>query len=109
MKVTNTKEITLPKVRDLLEMRQKLGPLETYQVAALTHASKFSKLPSDKAEKLVEELIDKFKISRASAVQIVNVLPTSVQELRVLLAKEGKVFLTEDLEKMLELIKSYVE
>lgn len=109
MKVANIREISLSKVRDLLEARQKLGPLESYQVAALSHASRFSKLSSDKAEKLVEELIDKFKISRASAIQVANILPTSVQELRVLLAKEGKVFLTEDLEKILELVQSYIE
>ncbi|MDH5815785.1 MAG: RNA polymerase Rpb4 family protein [Candidatus Nezhaarchaeota archaeon] len=109
MKVKDIREIPLPKVRDLLEMRQRLGPLESYQVAALSHASRFSKIPSDKAEELVEELIDKFKVSRATAVQIANVLPTSVQELRVLLAREGKIFLTEDLEKILELIRSHIE
>ncbi|MEM0232936.1 MAG: RNA polymerase Rpb4 family protein [Candidatus Nezhaarchaeales archaeon] len=109
MKVTKIREIPLPKVRDLLEMRQGLGPLESYQVAVLSHASRFSKIPSDKAEKLIEELVDKFKMSRATAVQIVNILPTSVQELRVLLAREGKVFLTEDLEKILELIRSHTE
>jgi DNA-directed RNA polymerase subunit F len=109
MKVLKLEEISLPKVRDLLELRQKRGPLESYQMAALYHASKFSKIPSEKAEGLVEALIDKFKISRAAAVQIANVLPTSIEELRTLLVKEGKVFLTEDLEKILELIRTYIE
>lgn len=109
MKVISIKEVPLPKVRDLLEVRQKQGPLEPYQAAALHHASKFSKIPSDKAERLVEDLVEKFKVSRVTATQVVNVLPGSVQELRVLLAKEGRVFLTEDLENMLELIRSYLQ
>jgi DNA-directed RNA polymerase subunit F len=109
MKVLKVKEIPLPKIRDLLELRQKRGPLESYQMATLSHASKFSKISSDKAEKLAEELIDKFKISRVGAVQIANILPTSIEELRTLFTKEGKVFLTEDLEKILELIRTYLE
>jgi len=109
MKVLKLEEIPLPKVRDFLELRQKRGPLESYQTAALSHASKFSKIPSERAEKLVEALIDKFKISKATAVQIANVLPTSIEELRTLLVREGKVFLTEDLEKVLELIRTYLE
>jgi DNA-directed RNA polymerase subunit F len=109
MKVLKLEEIPLSKVRDLLELRQKRGPLESYQMAALSHASKFSKIPSEKAEGLVKALIDKFKISRATAVQVASVLPTSIEELRTLLVKEGKVFLTEDLEKILELIRTYLE
>jgi len=109
MKVVKIKEIPLSIVRELLEARQKRAPLESYQLSALYHASKFSKLPSDKAEKLIEELIANFKISRVTAVQIANIMPQTVQELRTLLAKEGKVFLNEDLEKMLEIIKSYAE
>jgi DNA-directed RNA polymerase subunit F len=108
MKVLKLKEIPLPKVRDLLELRQKRSPLEPYQMAALSHASKFSKIPSEKAEKLVEDLVDKFKISKATAVQMVNILPASIEELRTLLLREGKVFLTEDLEKILELARSYL-
>ncbi|MCS7140106.1 MAG: RNA polymerase Rpb4 family protein [Candidatus Nezhaarchaeota archaeon] len=109
MKVLKVKEIPLPVVRDLLEARQKRAPLESYQLSALHHSSRFSKLTSDKAERLMDELVNNFKISRISAAQIVNILPLTIQELRTLLAKEGRVFLTEDLEKILELIKSYVE
>jgi len=109
MKILRLKEIPLSKVRDLLELRQKRGPLDSYQMASLSHASKFSKIPSEKAERLVESLIDKFKLSRSAAVQITNILPTSIEELRTLLVKEGKVFLTEDLEKILELIRAHLE
>jgi len=109
MKILKLEEIPLPKVRDLLELRQKRGPLDSYQMASLSHASKLSKIPSEKAEKLVKDLIDKFKLSKVAAAQIVNILPTSIEELRILLVKEGKVFLTEDLEKILELIRAYLE
>jgi len=108
MKVLKIEEIPLPRVRDLLELRQKRGPLEPYQMIALSHASKFSKIPPDKAEELVEELMSKFQVSRVAAVQIANILPTSIEELRTLLIKEGKVFLSEDLEKILELIRMYL-
>ena len=109
MKILKIREIPLSTAKDLLESRQKRAPLESYQQAALYHATKFSKIPSEKAEKLVDELTSTFKISRVSAIQIANIMPLTIQELRTLLAKEGKVFLTEDLEKMLEVIKNYVE
>ncbi len=108
MKVLKLEEISLPEVRDLLELRQKRGPLDPYQMATLSHASKFSKLSPEKAKELVKALTEKFKISRAAAVQIVNVLPTSIEELRTLLVKEDKVFLSEDLEKILELIRAHL-
>ncbi|MDI9619917.1 MAG: RNA polymerase Rpb4 family protein [Candidatus Nezhaarchaeota archaeon] len=107
MKVIKVKEIPLSLARDLLSARQKSIPLEPYQASALSHASKFSKLPPDKSEKLVEELTSEFKLSRATAVQVANIVPSTPQELRVLLAKESRVFLPEDLEKVLEVVKKY--
>lgn len=107
MKILKLKEVTLPTVKELLEERQQRAPLEPYQSSALHHASRFAKLPQDKAESLVKELVESFKMSRATAIQIANTMPSSIPELRTILARETKVFLTEDLEKMLNIIASY--
>ncbi|RLF13175.1 MAG: hypothetical protein DRJ62_00630 [Thermoprotei archaeon] len=107
MKILKLKEVTLPTVKELLEERQQRAPLEPYQSSALHHASRFAKLPPDKAESLVKELVESFKMSRATAIQIANTMPSSIPELRTILARETKVFLTEDLEKMLNIIASY--
>ncbi|RLF17575.1 MAG: hypothetical protein DRJ66_00505 [Thermoprotei archaeon] len=107
LKILEVKELTLPEVRKLLEERGKTGELNRMQRITLDYLSKFSKLDADHAVKLKEELIEKHGISMFAAVQIVNILPKTVEELRTILAKEGKVFTEEDLKAILDTISKY--
>ncbi len=106
-KILDRREVTIAFVKHFLEERSKQGELSPMQRVALDYASKLVKIGEDQAEELVNELMEKFKLSRFTAVQIANILPNSIEELKPLLIVEGRIFLTSDLEKMISLIKEY--
>ncbi len=106
-KILEKKEVTIAFVKHFLEERSKTSELSPMQRVALDYASKITKLAEEDAEKLVNRLIETFNLSRFTAVQIANILPQSIEELRPLLIVEGRIFLTSDLEKMLSIIREF--
>lgn len=98
--------LTLPEVKQLLEERAK-EELNYMQRITLDYASKFSKLSVEEARQLVNELISKFDLKMETTVQITNILPDTVHELRVLLTTESKTFTSDELKRMIEVIKKY--
>lgn len=109
MKVKRKEELTLARARDLLEeVQSKWGKLKYFQQITLDYLTKFSKLPADKAEELVDKLCRDFGLSRATAIQIVNIMPESCEELRQLLIKEGRIFLPEELDEIRRHVEQYL-
>ena len=106
-KILERRILLQPEVKDLLEEREKRGELTYTQRVTLDYVLRFSKIPTDKAKELASILIDKFGIDLETAYQVVNVLPTTVEELSVFLGGL-KLFSNEDLAKIVEIIKSYV-
>ncbi len=104
-KKTAEKEVTIPEVKRILESTENLSQ---FQLRALEYAKKFSKPDADKAEALVGRLISEFDITRGDAVQIVNCMPKTVEELRVFFAaSKRKIVLTSRLEEMLKVLDEY--
>jgi len=83
--------------------------LGEFQRRTLDYASKFSRIPPAKAEKLVKELSEKFQLERKDAIQIVNVMPRYVEELRTILTVKGKIVGATELENILKLVNGYRE
>jgi len=75
----------------------------------LDYASKFSKIPPAKAEKLVKELSEKFQLDRKDAIQIVNTMPRYIEELRTILTIKGRIIGATQLEDILKLVNNYRE
>jgi len=98
--------LTLPEVRQLLEERSR-EELNYMQRITLDYVSKFSKLPAEAARQLVNELTSAFGLKTETAIQIANILPDTVHELRVLLTTESKTFTSDELKRMMEVIKKY--
>lgn len=107
LKPLKSERVTLARVKAVLEGRQREGELTGLQKATLGYVAKFSKLSLEKAEELVGRLMAEFGLGDGCAIQIVNVMPFSVDELRPFVFTEKKTFLTSDLEKMLRLIDEY--
>ena len=105
-KILKVQPITVPQVRDLL---MDIGEenLDQFQRRTLDYASKFSKLSSDSAEKLLKELREEAGLSEEEAVQIVNCMPKSIEELRVFLASGRMIVETSKLEFILSLLNKY--
>lgn len=106
-KLLEEKLVTNAEAKAILEKveEEKLGE---FQRRTLEFTRKFAKLPPDKAAKLTEDLSSKLQLERNDAVQIVNTLPQSVEELRAVLTVKGRFVSTEQLNGILEIVKRYL-
>ncbi len=105
-KVLKIQPITIPESKATL---QALGEeqLNQFQRRSLEYVTKFSKIDPEAARKLVDELINKFDIADEEAVQIVNCMPNSIEEIRVFLAAGRRIVETSTLNAILETINKY--
>jgi DNA-directed RNA polymerase subunit F len=106
-KILEEKIITNSEAKGVLE-KVKEEELGEFQRRTLDFTRRFTKIPSDRASRLVDELSSKLQLDRNDAVQIVNTLPQSVEELRAVLTVKGRFVSTEQLNGILEIMKRYV-
>ena len=95
--------LSLPQVKKLLE---DIGGenLDQFQRRTLDYVSKFSKVEPEKAEELLQTLVKEYELDEAEAVQIINCMPETVDELRVFLAGGRKIIETQKLNQIVELL-----
>jgi DNA-directed RNA polymerase subunit F len=95
--------LTLPQVKKVL---QTIGEenLDQFQRRTLDYVSKFSKVDPEKAEELLQKLVKEYELNEPEAVQILNCLPETVDELRVFLAGGRKIIETQKLNQIVELL-----
>ncbi len=100
------KILTLPEVKEILES---LGEenLDQFQRRTLDYATKFSKIDSKSARELVKKLVEEHGLEEEEAVQIVNCMPESIEELRTFLAGGRKIVETSKLEAIIGLLNEY--
>lgn len=105
-KTASEKLLTLSQVKQLLES---IGEeeLDQFQRRTLDYVSKFSRVNAKAAEKLVEKLMGEFSLEEEEAVQIVNCMPKSIEELRTFLAGGRKIIETSRLEAVINLLDEY--
>lgn len=98
--------ITVPQVKEILES---IGEekLDQFQRRSLDYTSKFSKLDSKTAEKLITGLVEKFKLEEEEVVQLVNCMPESVEEIRVFLAGGRRIVEISKLEEILAFLDEH--
>jgi DNA-directed RNA polymerase subunit F len=97
------KLLTLPEVKKILESIDE-SSLDQFQRRTLNYLSKFSKIEPENAIKVVKKLVEEFEVTPEEAVQIVNCMPKTIEELRIFLAGGRKIIETERLEEMLRLL-----
>ena len=98
--------MTIPQVKETLET---IGEerLDQFQRRSLDYAAKFSKVDSDMVETIVSKLVEQFELDKEEAVQIINCLPESIQEIRVFLASGRRIMETSKLERILAFLNKY--
>ncbi len=99
-KASKKRPLTIPQVKETLEA---IGEerLDQFQRRSLDYAAKFSKVDPSMAETLVNKLVEQFELEEEEAVQIINCMPESIQEIRVFLASGRKIMETSKLERIL--------
>ncbi len=95
--------LTLPQVKKLLESIGEEN-LDQFQRRTLDYVKKFSKVEPEKAEELLQVLIKEYEIDEAEAIQILNCMPETVDELRVFLAGGRKIIETSKLKAIVEFL-----
>ena len=95
--------LTLPQVKKVLDA---IGDenLDQLQRRTLDYANKFSKVDPEKAEELLQILVKEYELDEVEAIQIINTMPETVDELRVFLAGGRKIIETTKLNKIVALL-----
>ncbi len=94
-KVISEEEVSLPQVKKILSKRSKDGELSFQQTITLEHANMFSRMAPSVSIKTVERLMKNYALSRAQAVQLVNIAPNTEEEMKTVLDTR-KTDLTDD-------------
>jgi len=93
------------KVKNLIDTRFDAFIAPPIQRWTYDYASKFAKIDSKKAKKMKQELVKECGLTEEEAVEIINIHPTSLPELRSFTFGWKKLILAEILEKILKIIK----
>jgi DNA-directed RNA polymerase subunit F len=98
--------LTIPQVKKLLES---LGEenLSQFQRRTLDFASKFSKVDAGAAQKLIGKLVEEFDVGEEEAVQIVNCMPESIEEVKVFLGGGRRIIGASKLEAIVKLLDDH--
>jgi DNA-directed RNA polymerase subunit F len=100
---SSEKRLTVPQVKSVLEAIGEEN-LDQFQRRTLDYVKKFSKLDAKTAEELLEKLMKEFGLEEAEAVQVVNCMPETVDELRIFLASGRKIIETAKLKAIIALL-----
>ena len=106
--------VSVPEVKEIMEdIKEKIEEIDTeegmshFQEITYNYVNKFAKIDANSAKKIIKFLIEKYNIEELYAINIVNISPKSVPELRIILEKSfvGKTFTDKQLEVILEEIE----
>jgi len=103
-KILDEEYVTKAEIKKILSERK---DVEMEQKLAKEHASNYKKLKLEKALKLKDDLkkLGNPKLKNDLIVKIVDILPQSIDELRVVLQMSLIPFNDEEIEKVFELVK----
>lgn len=101
----NKTPVSLPEVVSIFNKRKKDGELNYLQRIALEHAQRSAKVTGRQAKTLVKKIIAEFELSEDIAITIVNFFPETIDELRVFIQDASRVFTTDEVGKLLDLLR----
>jgi len=101
--VVKKQMISLPEVKEILS-KDDVESMDQIQRWTYDYVSKFAKIEPKVAKKMKQDLISQCGLTEEEAVEIVNVLPKSLPELRSFTFGWKKLILSETLEKVLKVI-----
>ena len=104
--VKSKKAISISEVKEILE-KQDPETMDQIQRWTYDYVSKFTKMDPQAAKKIKQQLVKECGITEEEAVEIVNIRPTTLAELRSFTFGWKKLILAETLEKMLKIIKEH--
>ncbi len=102
--VKKKQAVSISEVKEILE-KVDLENMDQIQRWTHDYVSKFIKIDPKQAKKMKQELVKECDLTEEEAVEIVNILPTTLAELRSFTFGWKKLILAETLAKMLKIIE----
>ncbi len=102
--VKKRQPVSVSEVKEILE-KEDLENMDQIQRWTHDYVSKFIKIDPKQAKKMKQELVKECDLTEEEAVEIVNILPTTLAELRSFTFGWKKLILAETLAKMLKIIE----
>ncbi|TXT67386.1 MAG: DNA-directed RNA polymerase, subunit F (RpoF) [Promethearchaeota archaeon] len=108
------RSVSIPEVKKIMEgVKEKITLINGeegmthFQEITFDYVNNFAKMSHKDATKIKEMLVDKYEIEELYAINIVNIDPKSIPELRMILEKSyvGKSFNDEKLQEILYTIE----
>ncbi len=108
--IRKSEPLSLPVAKEMLEKAFKEQPENARLKGSLDHIKKFAKIKPKDAKKLEEELqsLELIKIKQEHIAKIVNILPETAEELRVIFFGEDISLDQNETEKILSTVKKFV-
>ena len=105
-------EVQKKQAISLSEVKEILGKVDVEEMDQIQrwtydYVSKFTSMDSKVAKEMKKQLIKDCELTEDEAVEIVNIRPTSMAELRSFTFGWKKLILAETLEKILKIIQVY--
>jgi len=104
--VKRKQAVSVSEVKEILE-KEDPEMMDQIQRWTFDYVTKFTKIDAKEAQKLKQALVKECNITEEEAVEIVNIRPSTLAELRSFTFGWKKLILAETLEKMLKLIKEH--
>ena len=104
--IKKKQSVSLSEVKEILG-KVDVEAMDQIQRWTYDYVSKFSKLDSKEAKEMKKQLVKECDLTEEEAVEIVNIRPTSLAELRSFTFGWKKLILAETLEKILHVIKAH--
>lgn len=101
---TDKKTISLSEAQKLLE-KIKEDDLDQIQKRTLDYLKLFSKTESEDIEKIKQQLVQDCDLNDDEAIELINISPKTIEELRTFTSGWKKLVSTEILEKILSILK----
>ena len=101
--VVKKRMISLPEVKEILS-KDNPESLDQIQRWTFDYVSKFAKIEPKAAKKMKRDLTSQCGLTEEEAVEIINILPKSLPELRSFTFGWKKLILSETLAKILKII-----
>lgn len=95
--------LTIAETKELLETID-LDELDQIQRRTLDYATKFSKLDGKKTRVIVERLVSECDLNESEATEVVNIMPTSLKEIRMFSSGWKKLISEDNSKKILEIL-----
>ena len=96
--------VSLSEVKELLK-NQDIDNMDQIQRWTFDYVSKVSNLDAASAKKMKQQLIKDCNLNEEESVELINICPKTMSELRSFTFGWKKLILTETLEKILKIIK----